>query len=106
MTNSDQQGRCCPSPSAPTPCRGRAGKIGNGVVALRRRFRTALRFTSPLSFTRDAGSLVSTAVRRHLAMGVGRKGLESICGLCFRLGRVGGTPLAVGIGAYCRNCNN
>ena len=93
--NSRQQGRCCPSRSAPTPCRGRLEKLGKSVVALRRRFRSTLSLTSPLTYTRDASAHESAAVRRHFAPGATGK-LESICGLCFRLGRVGGTPFAVG----------
>lgn len=99
MLTSNTLCRCWSSQSAPTPRGGRLEKIGNAVVGLRRRFRHTLSFSSPCGFTRDASAHVPAAVRRHLAPGAAGKLVDSICGLCFRLGRVGGTPLAVGFDA-------
>lgn len=93
------EGRCWSSPSAPTPRRGRWGKIANAVVGLRPRFRHALSFTSLRAFTRDASAHESAAVRRHLAPGATGLALDSICGLCVCLGRVGSRPHAVGFDA-------
>jgi hypothetical protein len=88
---------CCPSRSAPTPCRGRLGNLGRSVAALRRHFRTALSFPSLLSLTHDASAHESAAVRRHFAPGA--IWLVAPIGLCFRLGRFGGSPFAVGFDA-------
>ncbi len=89
------QGRCCSSPSAPTPRRGRLEKLGKVAVVLRRRFRSTLNFTSPSTYTRDVSAHVSAAVRRHFAPGATEE--PSYCGLCLRLGRFGGirSPLAI-----------
>lgn len=64
-----QESRCWLSLSAPTPRRGRCGKLGKKITAVgfRRHFRRTLSFTSPCGFTRDASAHVSAAVRRHFA---------------------------------------
>lgn len=98
---SDPECRCWSSPSAPTPRGGRLEKIGNAAVGLRRRFRPALRLTSPLGFTRDASAHESAAVRRHLAPGATGNGGHPVVGLCRCLGRVGGSPFAGRISACC-----
>lgn len=101
MTDLDRQGRYCPSLSAPTPGGVSAGKLGKCVTALRPRFRPVRCFSSLPGFTRDVSAHESAAVRRHHAPGA-TDWVESICGLCFRLGRVGGLPVAAGFDAYVR----
>ena len=87
--------RCCSSLSAPTPCKGRLEKLGKVAVVLRRRFRSALSFTSLSTYTRDVSAHESAAVRRHFAPGAAER-ILSYCGLCVCLGRFGGnrSPLA------------
>lgn len=97
MTDLTQPGRSRPSLSAPTPRGVSAGKIGKCVPALRPRFRSALSFTSPLSFTRDASAHEPAAVRRHHAPGAtGLFGLP-VADCAFALVASAGVRFAVGI---------
>lgn len=102
MLTPGTQGRCCSSPSAPTPRRGRLEKLGKVAVVLRRRFRSTLNFTSPSTYTRDVSAHESAAVRRHFAPGATEKACPIVgcaCALAASVGIAHRWQLCL-----CRNC--